>query len=254
MVRSWPTTQVTPVHDETARGHQNLRKLGLIGGMSWVSTRTYYERINRQVQRHLGKTASAPMLIESLDFSKIYRLHSAEDWQRATDVIAESAQRLADAGAEMIVIGANSMHKVFRDVEARVSTPFLHIAECVGEKMEADGIGRAALVGTRNVMTESFYRRRLVSHGVDLLPPDMDNVEALDRIIYEELMLGKATKDAQRALRSMFINLQKEGAQAVILACTELQLIVDVDANVMPIYDCTGIHADAAARWIIGDE
>lgn len=90
--------------------------------------------------------------------------------------------------------------------------------------------------------------------GVDLLPPDMDNVDTLDRIIYEELMLGKATKDAQRAVRSMFINLQKEGAQAVILACTELQLIVDVDANVMPIYDCTGIHADAAARWIIGDE
>ncbi len=222
--------------------------------MSWVSTRTYYERINRYVQRHMGKTASAPMLIESLDFSQIYRLQSNEDWQRATDVITESAQRLSDAGAEAIVIGANSMHKVYRDVEARVETPIIHIAECVGDRMEADGIERAGLIGTSNVMTESFYRRRLVSHGVDLLPPDMDNVEMLDRIIYEELMVGKASQDARRALRSMFTNMQKDGAQAVILACTELELVVDVDANILPIYDCTGIHADAAAQWIIGDE
>lgn len=231
-----------------------MRKLGLIGGMSWVSTRTYYERINRIVQRQVGPTSSAPMLIESLDFARVYRAQSKEDWEHATDVIAESAQRLSDAGAEMIVIGANSMHRVYRDVEARVSTPILHIAECVGEKMKADGIERAALIGTRNVMTESFYRRRLVAHGVDLLPPDMNYVEELDRIIYEELMVGRATRDAQRSLRSMFTNLEKDGAQAVILACTELQLVVDVDANILPIYDCTGIHADAAARWIIGDE
>ncbi len=231
-----------------------MRTLGLIGGMSWVSTRTYYERINRYVQRHIGKTSSAPMLIESLDFSRIYRAQSNEDWQRATDVIADSAQRLVTAGAQQIVIGANSMHKVYRDVEARIETPILHIAECVGAQMAADGIERAALIGTRNVMTESFYRRRLVSHGVDLLPPDMDNVEQLDRIIYEELMLGKASKDARRALKSMFTNMQKEGAQAVILACTELELVVDVDANILPVYDCTAIHADAAARWIIGDE
>lgn len=231
-----------------------MRTLGLIGGMSWVSTRTYYERINRYVQRHIGKTSSAPMLIESLDFSRIYRAQSNEDWQRATDVIADSAQRLVTAGAQQIVIGANSMHKVYRDVEAQIETPILHIAECVGAQMAADGIERAALIGTRNVMTESFYRRRLVSHGVDLLPPDMDNVEQLDRIIYEELMLGKASKDARRALKSMFTNMQKEGAQAVILACTELELVVDVDANILPVYDCTAIHADAAARWIIGDE
>lgn len=231
-----------------------MRTLGLIGGMSWVSTRTYYERINRYVQRHIGKTSSAPMLIESLDFSRIYRAQSNEDWQRATDVIADSAQRLVTAGAQQIVIGANSMHKVYRDVEARIETPILHIAECVGAQMAADGIERASLIGTRNVMTESFYRRRLVSHGVDLLPPDMDNVEQLDRIIYEELMLGKASKDARRALKSMFTNMQKEGAQAVILACTELELVVDVDANILPVYDCTAIHADAAARWIIGDE
>lgn len=229
-----------------------MRKLGLIGGMSWVSTHRYYERINTRVQQEVGPRASAPMLIESLDFSQIYQLQTPEDWERGAKVIADAAQRLADAGAEMVMIGANSMHKVYREVEAQVDVPFLHIAECVGAKMKQDGIRRAALIGTRNVMTESFYRRRLVSHDIDLLPPEMEHVEQLDRIIYDELMVGKARKDSERALRSMFTRYQSDGAEAVILACTELELIVDVDANAVPIYDCMRIHADAAAEWIIG--
>lgn len=220
--------------------------------MSWVSTHRYYERINKRVQREVGPRASAPMLIESLDFSQIYQLQTPEDWERGAQVIAAAAQRLADAGAEMVMIGANSMHKVYRGVEAQVDVPLLHIAECVGEKMKEDGVNRAALIGTRNVMTESFYRRRLVAHDVDLLPPEMDHVDQLDRIIYEELMVGKARKESERALRSMFTRYQTDGAQAVILACTELELIVDIDANVIPVYDCMRIHADAAAEWIIG--
>ncbi|MEL1249838.1 aspartate/glutamate racemase family protein [Aurantiacibacter gilvus] len=229
-----------------------MRKLGLIGGMSWVSTRSYYERINRYVQRNVDKAASAPMLIESLDFSQVYRAQTTEEWQNASAVLGASAQRLEAAGAEMLIIGANSMHKVYRDVAAQVEVPILHIAECVGAKMADDGVNRAALIGTRNVMTESFYRRRLVAHGVDLLPPDMANVEELDRIIYNELMQGKASRNAERSLRTMFTNFQKVGAQAVILANTELEQVVDVDANVLPIYDCTAIHARAAAEWIIG--
>lgn len=228
-----------------------MRKLGLIGGMSWVSTQRYYERINKQVQRDVGPRHSAPLLIESLDFAQIYRLQSEEDWQRGTSVIAEAANRLADAGAEMLIIGANSMHRMYRDIQAQVDVPILHIAECVGAKMAADGIERATLIGTRNVMTESFYRRRLVAHGVDLLPPQMEHVEELDRIIYEELMIGKARKSSERTLRTMFTGYERDGAQAVVLACTELELIVDVDANVVPIYDCMRIHAEAAAKWII---
>ncbi len=229
-----------------------MRKLGLIGGMSWVSTHRYYERINKRVQREVGPRTSAPMLIESLDFSQIYQLQTPEDWERGAQVIGAAAQRLVDAGAEMLIIGANSMHRVYREVQAQVDVPILHIAECVGEKMAADGIKRAALIGTRNVMIESFYRRRLVAHEVDLLPPEMDHVEQLDRIIYEELMLGKARKESERALRSMFTRYGNDGAQAVILACTELELVTDVNANVVPIYDCMRIHADAAADWIIG--
>jgi len=230
-----------------------LRKLGLIGGMSWVSTLAYYEHINRIVQREVDPRASAPMLIESLDFSQIYRLQTEEDWARAAGVLGEAAKRLEAAGAEMLVIGANSMHKVYRELEAQVSIPILHIAECVGAALAEAGVKTAALVGTRNVMLEGFYRRRLVAHGVDLLPPDMANVELLDDIIYEELMLGRATREAERTLRTMFTDLGKAGAEAVVLANTELGQVVDVDANVLPVFDCTRIHAAAAAKWIIGE-
>ena len=228
-----------------------MRKLGLIGGMSWVSTRTYYEHINRIVQR-ARPHASAPLLIESLDFSQLYALKSEEDWERAADVLIASAQRLEAAGAGTLVIGANSMHRVYDKVAASVQVPILHIAECVGERMGADKVERAALLGTSNVMTESFYRRRLVAHGVDLLPPDLDNIEALDRIIYDELVLGKVSRDAQRALKTMITVKEQDGADAIVLACTELELVVDVDANVLPIYDSTRIHAEKAAEWILG--
>ena len=229
-----------------------MRKLGLIGGMSWVSTRTYYEHINRIVQR-TDPRASAPLLIESLDFSQLYAMKSEEDWERASKILTASARRLEKAGAGALIIGANSMHKVYDQVAAEVQVPILHIAECVGERMGADKVERAALFGTSNVMTESFYRRRLVAHGVDLLPPDLDNVETLDKIIYDELVVGKVTRDAERALKTMITVKEQEGADAIVLACTELEMVVDVDANVLPIYDSTRIHAEKAAEWILGD-
>ncbi len=220
--------------------------------MSWVSTHRYYERINRQIQRDVDPRASAPLLIESLDFAQIYQLDTSEDWQRGAKVLIDSAKRLANAGAEQLIICANSMHKVYREVQAEVDVPILHIAECVGERMAADGVKQAALIGSRNVMTEGFYRRRLVAHGVDLLPPEMGDADELNRIIYEELMVGKARKDSERTLKSMFSRLENDGAKAIVLANTELELLVDVNANVLPIYDCMRIHADAAAKWIIG--
>ena len=229
-----------------------MRKLGLIGGMSWVSTRSYFDQINRIVQKRTDHRSSAPMLIENLDFARLYRAQSEEEWQQAADVLIDSAKRLETAGAEMLIIGANSMHRVYRQVEEAVGIPILHIADCVGQKMEAEGVKSAALIGTRNVMTEGFYRRRLVSHGIDLLPPDMVNVELLENIIYDELMVGRATRDAERALKTIFTKKANEGAEAIVLACTELDQVVDVDANVLPIYDSTRIHAEAAAEWMLG--
>jgi len=228
-----------------------LRKLGLIGGMSWYSTRTYYEHINRGVQARAGKRTSAPLLIESLDFSDLERLSNAEDWKRAADVLADSARRLETAGATAIVIGANSMHKVYDAVAGAVSVSVLHIAECVGERMAKEGTRKAALLGTRNVMVESFYRQKLIARDIELLPPEMAFVDTLDRIIYDELILGKATRQSERELKTIITNLEQDGAEAIVLGCTELEIIVDVDANVLPIYDCTRIHADAAVDWIL---
>jgi len=229
-----------------------LRKLGLIGGMSWLSTRTYYDHINRLVQARVGKQASAPLLIESLDFTELQRLQTAEEWTRAGGVLADSARRLEQAGATAVLIGANSMHKVYDQVASAVAVPVLHIADCVGARMVADGVKKAALIGTRNVMVEGFYRRKLVDRDIELLPPDLRFVDALDRIIYDELMLGKATRQAERELKTIIFELQKDGAQALVLGCTELEMVVDVDANLLPIYDSARIHAEAAVEWILG--
>ena len=230
-----------------------MRKLGLIGGMSCVSTRTYYEHINRIVQARTDRRSSAPLLIESLDFAQLYAVREDADWERAAKILIASARRLETAGAGALIIGANSMHRVYDQVVEAVSVPIFHIADCVGERMAANRVEKAALFGTSNVMTESFYRRRLVAHGVDLLPPDLDYAEALDRIIYEQLMVGKVTRDAERALKTMITVKEQDGAEAIVLACTELDMIVDVDANVLPIYDSTRIHAQKAADWILGE-
>jgi aspartate racemase len=229
-----------------------LRKLGLIGGMSWYSTRTYYEHINRLVNARVDHNASAPLLIESLDFSELVRLSTPEDWKRATDALKKSAKRLERAGATALIIGANSMHKVYDEVAAHVSVPIIHIADCVGERMAAKGVRKAALLGTRNVMLESFYRQKLIARDIELLPPEMEFVETLDRVIYNELIQGKASRQSERELKTIMVNLEQDGAEAVVLGCTELEMIVDIDANVLPIYDCTRIHAEAAVEWILG--
>jgi aspartate racemase len=229
-----------------------VRKLGLIGGMSWVSTRTYYECINLQVQKRADAMSSAPLLIESLDFRSLYGLQSEEEWDRAAVTLSDTAQRLEAAGAEGLIIAANSMHRVYDRVANAIDIPVLHIADCVGRRMAADKVTNAALIGTRNVMTESFYRQRLVRHGIDLLPPEMDTVETLDRFIYDQLMVGKATRDAQRALKTIITQKEQAGAKAIVLACTELEMVVDVNANVLPIYDSARIHCEAAAEWIFG--
>jgi aspartate racemase len=230
-----------------------LRKLGLIGGMSWLSTRTYYEWINKLVAARIGGPASAPLLIENLDFRPLVRLSSEQDWARAADTLAQSARRLEAAGAGALIIGANSMHKVYDAVAGAVDIPVLHIAECVGERMAARGAQKAALLGTRNVMLEGFYRQKLVARDIELLPPKPADVEALDRVIYDELIHGRATRQAERTCKTIITNLAQDGAEAIVLGCTELEMVVPVDANVLPIYDCTRIHAEAAAEWILGE-
>lgn len=230
-----------------------MRKIGLIGGMSWYSTRTYYEHINRLVQTRVGQGSSAPMVIESLNFAELSRLSTDAEWASAAKTLGAAAKRLEKAGATAILIGANSMHKVYDQVAKAVDVPIIHIAECVAERMAAAKVKRAALLGTRNVMLESFYRQKLIARDIELLPPELPFVETLDRVIYDELLKGKVSRQAERELKTIITNLEQDGAQAVVLGCTELEMIVDVDANVLPIYDCTRIHAEAAVAWMLAD-
>lgn len=229
-----------------------MHKLGLIGGLSWTSTARYYEIINQAVHRARGGQHSAPLLIESLDFATVAACTSDEEWDSAAGVLIEAARRLETAGAGALLICANSMHRVYDRVQGAVNVPILHIAERVGKKMQADGVEKAALIGTRNVMTEKFYRQRLVAHGVSLLPADMELAERIDRIVYDELTVGKISRESERYMKSEMTDIAKQDVQAVVLACTELERIVDVKANILPIYDCTSIHAKAGVEFILG--
>ncbi|MGB3318620.1 MAG: amino acid racemase [Sphingopyxis granuli] len=231
-----------------------MRKIGLIGGMSWASTELYYRHLNKGLQKRIGSSCSAPILMESLNYCDLSRLTTPEQWAHAQEVLIASARRLEKAGATALMIAANSMHKVAEEVAAAIAIPLIHIVDETGAKMRADGIRTAAVIGTRNVMTEPWFRQRLVRHGLTLAPYDADSADAVDRIIYDELMQGRVTEDSRRTMRTIITDIAKQDVQALVLACTELVMLVDPDANVLPIYDTTRIHVAAGIDWILGDE
>jgi aspartate racemase len=230
-----------------------MRKLGLIGGMSWVSTALYYEQINKGVARRLGGLSSAPLLIESVDFAPIAELQAAGEWQCLGEIMAETARRLEGAGAEGLLLSSNTMHKVYDEVAAAVSLPVLHIGEITASKLTADGVKRAGLIGTRFTMGESFYRDRLEAQGIAVTVPEPATAQEIDRIIFEELTKGQVLRQSERRLKTCLTEMGKARQQAVILGCTELVMLVDPGANVLPIYDTTALHAKAAVDWILDE-
>lgn len=230
-----------------------MRKLGLIGGIGWASTELYYRYLNTGVQKRLGTSCSAPILMESLNYCDLSRLTTPEQWDHARDVLIASAQRLETAGATALMIAANSMHKVAEDVAAAISIPLIHIVDKTGEKMRADGVKSAAVIGTRNVMTEAWFRQRLVRHGLTLAPYVEARAEAIDNIIYDELMQFKVTEESRRAMRGFITDIAKQDVDAIVLGCTELVMLVDANVNILPIYDTARIHVDAGVDWILGE-
>jgi aspartate racemase len=228
-----------------------LRKLGMIGGLSWVSTALYYEHINKGVNRRLGGVASAPLVIESVDFAKFSALQHAGRWDEAAAVLADCARRLEAAGAGALILCSNSCHKVYDQVAAAVSIPLLHIGDITAAKLVADGVRRAGLIGTRFTMEEAFYRERIEAHGIELSVPEPALAKEIDRIIFEELVRGTVSRVSQRTLKTCLTLMGQARNQAAILGCTELVTLVDPGANVLPIYDTTAIHAAAAVEWIL---
>ncbi len=230
-----------------------MRTLGLIGGMSWASTELYYRQINKGVQRRAGGMCSAPLIIDSLNFCDLARITTPEQWDHAATTLITSAQRLETAGATAILICANSMHKVYEKIAASVSIPIIHIVDSIGTQMKLDGMTSAALVGTSNVMAEPWYRQRLVSHGINLAPNDAVFSTKMDSIIYDELMFGRVNKASEREIKTMLTRYDQQDIDAVVLGCTELVMLVDTKANVLPVYDSTEWHAKSGVDWIMGD-
>jgi aspartate racemase len=222
-----------------------MRKLGIVGGMSWSSTALYYEHINRGVAQRLGGLHSAPLAIESLDFANITAMECAGDWDGIAKAVMEAAKRLEKSGAEGIVIACNTVHKSYEAVARHVRVPVLHIGDATAERLVSDG---------RFTMTEPFIRNRLEMRGINLVPIASLSMQEVDRIIFEELAVGRVVRDSQRKLKTLITELAKQKVQAVVLGCTELVLAVDVRANVIPVYDTTAIHARAAVDWMLTGE
>ena len=231
-----------------------MRKLGMIGGMSWSSTALYYQHINRGIAQRLGGLHSAVLSIESVDFARIAAMEFAGDWDGIAKVAVDAAKRLEKSGAEGLVIACNTVHKAYEAVAANVGVPVLHIAEATADRLVADGRTRVALLGSKFTMTEGFIRERIERRGITLAPVNDAWMAEIDRIIFEELAVGRVVRDSQRKLKTLITDLAKQKVQAVILGCTELVLAVDVRANVIPVYDTTAIHARAAVEWMLGEE
>ena len=225
-----------------------MKTIGLIGGMSWESTVPYYQTVNEVVKERLGGLHSAKVLLYSVDFAEIEACQASGDWARSAEILGEAAKALEGAGADFLVICTNTMHKVAPEIAARVSIPILHIADATADALEAAGIRRVALLGTRYTMTQDFYKQRLLDRGFEVLVPGGKDIEMVNRVIYEELCLGVIRDESRAAYQAVIQKLQAAGAEGVILGCTEIGLLIHPEDSPIPVFDTTAIHARAAAE------
>jgi len=223
--------------------------IGLIGGMSWESSSEYYRIINQAVREKLGGLRSARCLMWSFDFGEIEALQHAGRWDDATALMIDAAQRLERGGADFFLICTNTMHRMADQVQAAVGIPLLHIADPTAERIKARGIRRVGLLGTAFTMEQDFYKGRLQSRfGLDVLVPETEDRATVHRIIYEELVQGRVEPESRDAYRQVIARLIERGAEAVILGCTEIMLLVKAEDSAVPLFDTTGIHAQAAVE------
>ncbi|MCX5497018.1 aspartate/glutamate racemase family protein [Kaistia dalseonensis] len=227
--------------------------IGLIGGMSWESSAEYYRIINERVRDRLGGLHSARCLMWSFDFAEVEALQHEGRWQDATLLMIEAAQRLERGGADFVVICTNTMHRMAAEVQAAISLPLLHIADPTATRIRADGHRRVGLLGTAFTMEQDFYKGRLADkHGLDVLIPDEADRTTVHRIIYEELVQGRVVESSRQAYRAVITRLVERGAEAIILGCTEIMLLVKPEDSTVPLYDTTMIHAEAALEMALG--
>lgn len=231
-----------------------MKTIGLIGGMSWESTIPYYAIINEYVKEHLGGLHSARIVLYSVEFDEIERTQSEGDWDRGAAILADAAQKLERAGAEVILICTNTMHKVFSQVQSSVSVSMIHIADATADALGQGGVRTVALLGTKYTMTEDFYKSRLIERGFKLLIPDEADISFVNHVIFDELCRGEIKDTSRAAFSRIIAELKAQGAEAVILGCTEIGSLISQKDSVLPVYDTTQIHATSAACFALGEE
>lgn len=228
-----------------------MKTIGLIGGMSWESTVTYYRLINETVKKELGGLHSAKILLYSVDFAEIEEYQAKGQWDKSAEVLGQAAENLEKAGADFIVICTNTMHKVAPQIRQRISIPILHIAEATAAALKEKGITKVGLLGTKYTMTQAFYKNKLTEAGIQVVIPNEQGVELVNDVIYGELCLGVIRDESKAAFVNIIDELGREGAQGVILGCTEIGLLVQQADTELPVFDTTQIHAVKATMKAI---
>lgn len=227
-----------------------MKTIGLIGGLSWESSREYYRIINEDVKKRLGGLHSAKCIMYSFDLEDIAKLQREGKWAESTKLMVDAAQRLELAGADFIVICTNSMHKVFDEMQKSVKIPILHIVDVTAEKIKKMGIKKVGLLGTKYTMEEDFYKGRLLKkHGIEVIIPDEKERQIVHDVIYSELCIGKINNASREEFKKIIANLVKNGAEGVILGCTEIPLLIKQEDCKVPLFDTTEIHAKAAVEY-----
>ena len=231
----------------------NLKTIGLIGGMSWESTVTYYKIINETVKEKLGGLHSAKCILYSVDFQEIEECQANGNWGKSGEILGEAAYNLEKAGADFIVICTNTMHKVVNQIKEKISIPILHIAEMTAEKILEKGLKNIALLGTKYTMEQDFYKSKLIEKGINVIIPDKNDIEIINKVIYDELCLGIINSNSKKKFLEIVDKLRNKEAEGIILGCTEIGLLIKNEDTDVPLFDTAIIHAEQAAIYSIKD-
>ena len=231
----------------------NLKTIGLIGGMSWESSMTYYKVINETVKNKLGGLHSAKCIMYSVDFYDIEKCQADGNWEKSGEILGEAAYNLEKAGADFIVICTNTMHKVINQIKERISIPVLHIAEMTAEKILEKKMKNIALLGTKYTMEQDFYKSKLIEKGINVIIPDKNDIEIINKVIYDELCLGIINPESKTKYLEIVKTLKQKGAEGIILGCTEIGLLIKSEDTDVPLFDTALIHAEQAAIYSIKD-
>jgi aspartate racemase len=224
-----------------------MKTIGLIGGMSWESTQSYYQLLNQGIKNKLGGLHSAKIVLVSLDFAHIAALQQQQDWPQMAEILIKAAKQVEAAGADYLLICTNTMHKLAEQVQAAVTIPLLHIADAVGENLIQHSFKKVALLGTQFTMEQDFYKQRLADKfAIDVLIPDAQGRETVHRVIYDELCKGVIKEESKAEYLTIIDNLTQQGAEAIILGCTEIALLVQQADTSIPLLDSTALHCAMA--------